>query len=136
MRFFVPIGLAALCLLLAASGGASSTTRLNVSPKHGHPKSTYTISFKAEFASSKATKTDYVIGALNSTSANCHRGISSFGYTQSGPYKVGQTVRFLVHPKAGLCPGVFHGVAHWQKREGDHFRDVRVGRFAFRVLSR
>ena len=136
MRLLIPIALAALCLLLAEGGGASSTTPLNASPKHGHPYSTYTISFKAEFASSKATKTDYVIGAVNSTSGNCHRGISSFGKTQSGPYKVGQTVRFVLHPKSGFCPGVFHGVAHWQKKVGDRIRDVRVGRFAFRVLSR
>ncbi len=134
MRLLVSIVLAALVLLLPAGGGASSTTRLNATPRHGHPYSTYTVSFKAEFASSKATKTAYVIGAVNS--GTCNRGITSFGRTQSGPYKVGQTVRFVLRFKAGFCPGVFHGVGHWQKRKGDRTRDVRVGRFAFRVLSR
>jgi hypothetical protein len=37
-------------------------------------------------------------------------------------------------PKSGWCPGVFHGVVHWQYKDGDRYRDVRVGRFGFRVL--
>jgi len=72
---------------------------------------------------------------VNSRAGDCHRGISSFGKIQAGPYRVGQTVRFVLHPKAGFCPGVFHGVAHWQRDDSDRTRDVRVGRFAFRVLS-
>ena len=134
MRLLLPVVAAALLLLLPEGGGASATTRLGVSPKHGHRYSTYTVSFKAEFAASKATKTRYVLGAVNSS--DCTRGISSFGRIQTGPYKVGQTVRFVLRaPKSGFCVGVFHGVGHWQKDEGDHIRDVRVGRFAFRVLS-
>ena len=135
MRLFIPIAAVALLLLLPEGGGASATSVLNVTPQHGGPYSTYVVSFKAAYASSKAAGSQYVIGAVNS--GDCHRGISSFGKTQSGPYKVGDTVRFRIRfPKAGLCVGVFHGVAHWEKREGDHFRDVRVGRFGFRVLSR
>ena len=133
MRLLLIPLVAAALVLPAEDGGASATTRLNVSPKHGGPYSTYVVSFKAEFASSKATHTQYVLGAVNS--AGCSRGISSFGKIQAGPYKVGQTVRFAIrYPKAGLCVGVFHGVGHWQKREGDHTRDIRIGRFAFRVL--
>ena len=129
----IPLAAAALALP-PAGGGASATTRLDVNPKHGGRYSTYVVSFKAEFASSKATKTQYVLGAVNS--AGCARGISSFGKIQAGPYKVGQTVRFAIrYPKAGLCVGVFHGVGHWQRKEGDRTRDVRIGRFAFRVLS-
>ena len=134
MRLLAAIATAALLLLLAEGGGASATTRLHVSPRHGGPYSTYVVSFKAEFASSKATKTQYVLGAVNN--GDCTRGISSFGKIQAGPYEVGDTVRFRIrYPKRGLCVGVFHGVGHWQKQEGDHFRDVRTGKFAFRVLS-
>ena len=134
MRFAILIATAALGLLLPEGGGASSTTRLSATPRHGHAHTTYTVSFKAPYASSKATKTQYVIGAVNSRAGDCRRGISSFGKVQAGPYKAGQTVRFVLHPRAGFCTGVFHGVGHWQKREGDHIRDVRIGRFAFRVL--
>jgi hypothetical protein len=134
MRLLAAIAAVALLLLLPEGGGASATTRLDVSPKHGGPYTTYVVSFKAQFASSKATQTQYVIGAVNS--GDCTKGISSFGKIQTGPYKVGDTVRFRVRfPKRGLCTGVFHGVGHWQKRDGDHVRDVRVGRFGFRVLS-
>jgi hypothetical protein len=134
MRLLAAIAAAALLLLLPEGGGASSSTIFNVSPKHGGRHSTYVVSFKAEFASSKATKTRYVLGAVNSGS--CTRGISSFGKIQTGPYKVGDTVRFRIsYPKRGLSVGVFHGVGHWQKQEGDHFRDVRTGKFGFRVLS-
>src|SRR3954447_3215686 len=134
MRRLFPVAIVALALLLPEGGGASATTRLNVSPKHGGPYTTYVVSFKAQFAASGATKTRYVIGAVNS--GNCTRGVTSFGKINSGPYKVGQTVRFVVRfPKAGLCVGVFHGVAHWQKDDADRTRDVRMGRFAFRVLS-
>jgi hypothetical protein len=135
MRLLATSFAVALLLLLAEGGGASSTTLLNVSPKHGGRYSTYVISFKAEYPASKAAGSQYVIGAVNSS--DCHRGISSFGRISSGPYKVGDTVRFRVRfPRAGFCVGVFHGVGHWQKRESDHVRDVRVGRFGFRVLSR
>jgi hypothetical protein len=134
MRLLVPLAAVALGLLLPAGGGASATTLLNVSPRHGGVNSTYVVSFKAPYASSKATHTRYVIGAVNS--ADCTRGISSFGKIQAGPYKAGQTVRFAVRfPKAGFCRGVFHGVAHFQRDDPDRTRDVRVGRFAFRVLS-
>jgi hypothetical protein len=135
MRFAIPIAAAALLLLLLPEGGgATATTLLNVSPKHGHRYSTYTVSFRAEYAVSKATHTQYVLGAVNST--NCTRGISSFGKIQTGPYKVGQTVRFVLRaPKAGWCVGVFHGVGHFEHKVGDHFTDRRIGRFAFRVLS-
>jgi hypothetical protein len=106
-----------------------------VTPKHGHPYSTYVISFKAPYASSKALATQYVIGAVNS--GDCTRGVSSFGKTQSGPYKKGDTVRFVLRfPKSGLCPGVFHGVAHFEKKVGDRWTDRRLGRFGFRVLTR
>jgi hypothetical protein len=133
MRLLAPLVAAALALTLPAGGGASSTTRLDVSPKHGHRYTTYTVSFKAEFASSKATRTQYVLGAVNSS--DCTRGISSFGKIQAGPYRVGQTVRFVLRaPKAGYCVGVFHGVGHFERRVGDHWTDRRTGRFAFRVL--
>jgi hypothetical protein len=67
---------------------------------------------------------------------DCTRGVSSFGRIQSGPYKVGQTVRFVLRaPRSGWCVGVFHGVAHFERKVGNHFVDKRVGRFGFRVLS-
>jgi hypothetical protein len=137
MRFLIPLAAAALLLLLLAEGGgASASTVLNVSPKHGYRYSTYTVSFRAEYASSKATQTQYVVGAVNSTSSSCSRGVNSFGKIQSGPYKVGDTVRFRIrYPKQGLCVGVFHGVAHFERKVGDRWLDRRVGRFAFRVLS-
>src|SRR5215218_3513975 len=118
MRILFAAAAVALLLLLPEGGGASATTILNVSPKHGHRYSTYTVSFKAEWASSRATKTQYVIGAVNSS--GCARGISSFGKIQTGPYKVGDIVRFRVrYPKQGLCVGVFHGVAHFERKVGD-----------------
>ena len=133
MRRFIPIVVAALALLLAEGGGASATTPLTVSPKHGHRFSTYTVSFKAEFASSRATKTHYVIGAVNS--GTCRTGVSSFGRIQPGPYRVGQTVRFVLRaPKHGWCVGVFHGVGHFERKVGDRWVDRRIGKFAFRVL--
>jgi hypothetical protein len=119
----------ALALALVAS------VVLSVTPKHGIAYSTYVISFKAPYATSKAAGTDYGIGAVNS--ANCTRGISSFGRIQYGPYKKGQTVRFVIHyPRKGLCVGVFHGVVKYQHKEGDRILDRRLGRFGFRVLSR
>ena len=106
-----------------------------VTPKHAHPHSTYVVSFKAPYASSKATNTNYVIGAINS--GDCTRGVTSFGKTQAGPYRAGQTVRFVIrYPKAGLCVGVFHGVVHFDRKVGDRWIARRVGRFGFRVLSR
>jgi len=103
-----------------------------VTPKHGNPDSTYVVSFKAPYASSKATQTQYVIGAVNS--GDCMRGISSFGKIQSGPYRAGQTVRFVIrYPRRGLCIGVFHGVAHFERKTGDRWTDRRLGRFGFRV---
>jgi hypothetical protein len=131
----IPIATVAVALAVPAAGGASATTVLNVSPRHGHAYSTYVVSFKAQYASSGATNTQYVIGAVNSN--GCRRGVTSFGKIQSGPYKVGDTVRFRVRfPRAGLCVGVFHGVAHFERKVGDHWTDKRIGRFAFRVLSR
>ena len=107
---------------------------LSVTPKHGTPYSTYVISFKAPYATSKAAGTDYGIGAVNS--GDCTRGISSFGRIQYGPYKKGQTVRFVIrYPRKGLCVGVFHGVVKYQHKEGDRILDRRLGRFGFRVLS-
>jgi hypothetical protein len=107
---------------------------LSVTPKHGTPYSTYVISFKAPYATSKAAGTDYGIGAVNS--GRCTRGISSFGRIQYGPYKKGQTVRFVIrYPRKGLCVGVFHGVVKYQHKEGDRILDRRLGRFGFRVLS-
>lgn len=104
-----------------------------VSPKHAGPYDTYVVSFKAPYASSKATHTQYVIGAVNS--GDCTRGISSFGRIQTGPYKAGQTVRFKIrYPHKGLCVGVFHGVAHFERKVGDRWTDKRLGRFGFRVL--
>ena len=106
-----------------------------VTPKHGTPHSTFVVSLKAPYASSKATGTQYVIGAVNS--GDCARGVSSFGKVQPGPYKVGQTVRFVIrYPKSGLCAGVFHGVAHFERKVGDRWTDKRLGRFGFRVVSR
>jgi hypothetical protein len=105
-----------------------------VTPKHGHPYDTYVVSFKAPYASSAATRTQYVIGAVNSGA--CTRGISSFGKVQPGPYRRGQTVRFAIrYPRRGLCVGVFHGVVHFERKVGDRWRDTRLGRFGFRVLS-
>jgi len=112
-----------------------ATIVLAVTPKHGYQHSTYTISFKAPYASSKASGTDYVIGAVNSTAGNCRRGVSSFGKVQAGPYKKGQTVRFVMRYRSGFCVGVFHGVVHFNKKEGDRITSKRLGRFAFRVLS-
>src|SRR4051794_22192578 len=108
---------------------------ISVTPKHGHPYSTYTISFKAPYASSGSTHTNYVVGAVNSTAQNCRRGVSSFGKVQSGPYKVGQTVRFVMHYKSRFCPGVFHGVVHYDQKVGDRTTQTRLGRFAFRVSA-
>src|SRR4051794_5513109 len=106
---------------------------LSVTPKHGHQYSTYVVSFKAPYASSKATGTQYVIGAVNS--GDCTRGISSFGKVQPGPYEDGQAVRFVVrYPRKGLCVGVFHGVAHFERKVGERWTDRRIGRFGFRVL--
>src|SRR3954454_18416854 len=105
-----------------------------VSPKHAHPYDTYVVSFKAPYASSRATNTNYVIGAVNS--ADCTRGISSFGKIQAGPYRRGQTVRFVIrYPRRGLCAGVFHGVVHFDRKAADRITHRRIGRFAFRVLS-
>ena len=104
-----------------------------VTPRHGYAESTYVVSFKAPYASSAATKTQYVIGAVNS--GDCTRGISSFGKIQAGPYRTGQTVRFRVHYARGLCVGVFHGVAHFERKVGDRWTDRRLGRFGFRVLG-
>jgi hypothetical protein len=133
MRVLIPLVAAVLCLLLAEGGGASATTRLAVSPKHGHRDSTYTVSFRADYAVSKATHTQYVIGAVNS--GDCGSGISSFGKIATGPYKVGQTVRFVLRaPRSGWCAGVFHGVGQFERKVGDHWTDTRIGRFAFRVL--
>ena len=134
MRALVPTLALAAVLAFAASVVASATTRLDATPKHGHTHSTYTVSFKAQFASSKARHTQYVIGAVNSGS--CTRGVSSFGRVQPGPYKVGQLVRFVLKaPKSGWCVGVFHGVGHFERKVGDRWVDKRIGRFAFRVLS-
>jgi hypothetical protein len=122
-------------LLLVMLLALLASVLIAVTPKHAHPYSTYVVSFKAPYAASTATKSRYVIGAVNS--GNCTRGISSFGKINRGTYKVGQTVRFVIRfPRAGLCVGVFHGVAHWQRDDPDRTRDVRVGRFGFRVLSR
>jgi hypothetical protein len=105
---------------------------LSVTPKHGHPYATYVVSFKAPYASSRPTNTQYVIGAVNS--GDCTRGISSFGKVQAGPYKAGQNVRFVIrYPRKGLCVGVFHGVAHFERKLGDRWTDRRIGRFGFRV---
>lgn len=119
--------------MVLAAGVATATTSVDVSPKHGHRFSTYTISFRAPYASSYEAGTQYVIGAVNS--ADCARGIKSFGRIRSGPYVKGQTVRFRVSfRKRGLCVGVFHGVAHFEHKVGDRWTDRRVGRFGFRVL--
>lgn len=102
-----------------------------VSPKHGDRFDTYVISFKAPYASSASTQTQYVVGAVNS--GDCHRGVSSFGKVQSGPYRKGQTVRFRMHYRSGFCSGVFHGVVHFERKVGDRWTDERLGRFGFRV---
>jgi hypothetical protein len=136
MRPVIPLAAAAaaaLALLVPEGGGASATTRLDASPRHGHRFTTYTVSFRAEYAVSKATRTQYVIGAVNS--GTCSRGVSSFGRVQTGPYRVGQTVRFVLRaPRSGWCVGVFHGVGHFERKVGDRWTDTRIGRFAFRVL--
>lgn len=106
---------------------------ISVTPKHGHVDSTYVISFKAPYATSKAAGTNYVVGAVNSTAQDCRRGVSSFGKVQAGPYKAGQTVRFVMRFRSGFCPGVFHGVVHYDKKVGDTTTQRRLGRFAFRV---
>ena len=102
-----------------------------VTPKHGDRLDTFVISFKAPYASSASTHTQYVVGAVNSDS--CTRGINSFGRVQSGPYRKGQTVRFRIRFRQGLCRGVFHGVAHYERRVGDRWVDRRLGGFGFRV---
>jgi hypothetical protein len=134
MRPLIPLAAAVLCPLLAEGGGASATTRLDVSPKHGRHDTTFTVSFRAGYAVSKATQTQYVLGAVNSS--DCRRGVSSFGRVATGPYEVGQTVRVALRaPRSGWCVGVFHGVGHFERKVGDRWTDTRIGRFAFRVVS-
>jgi hypothetical protein len=104
-----------------------------VTPKSGRSGTTFTVYFRALYPASESSGSHYVIGAVHSGA--CTTGYSSFGRIASGPYKVGQIVRFTLRPppNGGWCPGLFHGVGHWEKREGDHTRDVRLGRFFFRV---
>jgi hypothetical protein len=133
MRPVIPLAVAALCFLLAEGGGASANTSIDVSPKRGGRYTTYAVSFRADYRASAATHTQYVIGAVNS--GDCSRGVSSFGKTTTGPYRVGQTVRFVLRaPRSGWCVGVFHGVAHFERKVADHWTDTRIGRFGFRVL--
>jgi hypothetical protein len=104
-----------------------------VTPKGGRSQTTFTVYFRALYPASGKAGSHYVIGFVHS--GECRTGYSSFGAIAPGPYKVGQIVRFTVRPPphGGWCPGLFHGVGHWEKREGDHTRDVRLGRFFFRV---
>jgi hypothetical protein len=133
VRTLLAIVAVALALSLPEGGGANATTRLDVTPRHAGARSTFVVSFRAQYAVSKATRTQYVLGAVNSGS--CTRGVSSFGKVSTGPYRVGQTVRFVLRaPKSGWCVGVFHGVGHYERKVGDRWRDTRIGRFAFRVL--
>lgn len=135
MRLLIPVVAAALVLAVPEGGDASATTTLPVQPKHGYARTTFTVSFRAPYDASRATHTQYVLGMVNS--GTCTRGVSSLGRVQSGPYKAGQTVRFVLRaPRSGWCVGVFHGVVHWEKNAGAAgFVDRRVGRFGFRVLA-
>jgi hypothetical protein len=133
VRTLLAIVAVALALSLPEGGGASATTRLDVTPRHGGTRTTFVASWRAQYTVSKATRTQYVIGAVNST---CTNGVSSFGKVSTGPYRVGQTVRFVLRPpRSGWCAGVYHGVAHYERKVGDRWRDTRLGRFAFRVVS-
>jgi hypothetical protein len=104
-----------------------------VTPTSGRSGTTFTVYFRALYPASASNGSQYVIGAVHS--GTCTTGYSSFGRTSSGPYKAGQIVRFTLKrpPNGGWCPGLFRGVGHWEKREGDRTRDVRLGRFFFRV---
>jgi hypothetical protein len=104
-----------------------------VTPKSGRSWTTFTVYFRALYPASGSSGSHYVIGLVHSGA--CATGYSSFGAIATGPYKVGQIVRFTVRPPphGGWCPGLFRGVGHWEKREGVRTRDVRLGRFFFRV---
>jgi hypothetical protein len=104
-----------------------------VTPRSGGARTTFTVYWRALYPASEQAMSKYVIGAVHS--GQCRTGYSSFGRTSSGPYKVGQIVRFRLKPPphGGWCPGLFRGVGHWQKREGTSTRDVRLGRFFFRI---
>jgi hypothetical protein len=134
MRLLIPMALAVAVLVLPEGGGASATTRLDVSPKHGRAWTTFTVSWRAPYPAGNG-RGQYVIGAVHS--GECHTGYSSFGRISKAVIAPGQRVVFRLRrpPHGGWCPGVFHGVGHWQKREGDRTRDIRMGRFAFRVIG-
>jgi hypothetical protein len=103
-----------------------------VTPRSGGSQTTFTVYFRALYPARKGGG-EYVIGAVHS--GKCTTGYSSFGHINSGPYKPGQIVRFTLRPPphGGWCPGLFRGVGHWEKREGATTRDIRLGRFFFRI---
>lgn len=104
-----------------------------VSPRSGNSRTTFTVYFRALYPASKESGREYVIGAVHSGA--CTTGYSSFGRINSGPYQPGQIVRFVLKPPphGGWCAGLFRGVGHWEQKQGETTRDVRLGRFFFRV---
>jgi hypothetical protein len=107
---------------------------LAVTPHHGHARTTFVVSFKAPYAVSKKSQTQYVIGGVHS--GTCRTGFSSYGHVNTGPYRKGQTVRFVLRaPRDGWCPGVFRGVVQYEYKQGTRWRSIRLGRYAFRVLA-
>jgi hemolysin type calcium-binding protein len=104
-----------------------------VTPAAGGSRTTFTVYFRALYPASNESGGQYVIGAVHS--GPCGTGFSSLGRISSGPYKPGQIVRFVLRPPphGGWCRGLFRGVGHWEKKEGATTRDVRLGRFFFRI---
>lgn len=100
-----------------------------VTPHSGTAATTFTVYFRALYEAGKG-RGQYVIGIVHSGA--CTTGFSSVGRVSKSSIGRGQTVRFRLPPgpHGGWCPGLFRGVAHW---EGPGGRDIRLGRFFFRV---
>jgi Ca2+-binding RTX toxin-like protein len=99
-----------------------------VTPRRGGSETTFTVYFRALYPAGGG-RGRYVIGAVHS--GECRTGYSSFGRVSKGRIERGEIVRFRLPPgpHGGWCPGVFHGVGHWERGS----EDIRLGRFAFRV---
>jgi hypothetical protein len=102
-----------------------------VTPRSGASGTTFTVYFRALYAAGPGAprQARYVIGLVHS--GDCTTGYSSLGRTARARIAPGDIVRFSLPPgpHGGWCRGLFRGVAHFQN---DH-RDVRLGRFFFRV---
>ena len=99
-----------------------------VKPHGGGARTTFTVYFRALYPAG-AGRGQYVIGVVHSGA--CTTGYSSLGKISKTRIAVGDTVRFRLPPgpHGGWCRGLFRGVAHWEQGS----RDVRLGRFFFRV---